>query len=148
LSATWCQLASVENAFRALGDETVNQELIAREARVHRDESPFPAKLMKFASDQGMEVHPVDSVTGMLDAIVSGKKVVLHAGPPAVGESHDTLASGVRMDHGRIEFLSNDPVTTGMTPVSLETVLSLLQPPFNHNKKTGSYSISRPEVAN
>ncbi|MDB5178269.1 MAG: Papain-like cysteine protease AvrRpt2 [Patescibacteria group bacterium] len=141
---SWCQLASLQNAFRALGDESVTQEDIAQTLHLNRLSPPFPSQLMDFAREKGLVVQEMDSVTDMVDALVAGSKVVLQTGYPAAPSQHTILVSGVRVDHGAIEFIYNDPATdNGDKSVSLGRMLELLEPPLAHNETNRSYALSK-----
>jgi hypothetical protein len=140
----WCQLACIENAFRALGDETVTQDVIADAAGVHPGGPPFPEEMMDFARSRGLAVQTTDSVASMIDRLAHGSKIVLLTGYPVTPMQHAILVSGVRIDQGNIEFLYNNPSEDdGAKSVGLERMLQLLEPPLAHNKISRSYSLSR-----
>ncbi len=143
----WCQLACVQNAFRALGDESVTQGEIARETRTHRQGRAFPDHVMEFVRGKEFEVEKMDSATAMIDALAGGSKVVLQTGYPVMPMQHSILVSGVRIDRGKIDFIYNDPaLDEGAQTVPLDRMLRLLEPPLAHNKLNRSYAISRSEA--
>lgn len=140
----WCQLASMQNAFTALGDSSVTQEGIAQKLHIHPDGRPFPDDLMQFARDKGMDVKKLDSVTEMIDLLASSSKIILNTGYPVVPIQHAILISGVRINHGEIEFFYNDSASDdGVKTVHLERMLKLFEPPLAHNTLNRSYAISR-----
>jgi len=144
----WCQLASLENAFKALGDTSVTQGSIAQELNIHPGSRPFPDNLVSFVRNKGLDASKMDSVTGMIDALVDGGKIILHTGYPAVAIQHAVLVSGVRIDHGTIEFLYNDSaMDEGIKTLPLSRMLELLEPPFAHNAINRSYAVSRSKPA-
>jgi hypothetical protein len=141
---SWCQLASLQNSFRALGDESISQDDIAQAVGIHREGRPFPDDLRDFAQSKGYRVQTMESGTQMIDALANGSKVVLETGYPASPVEHTVLVSGIRIDHGKIEFICNDPaLDQGAKPVGLARMLELLEPPLAHNKLTRSYAVSR-----
>lgn len=140
---SWCQLACLSNASRALGQEPPAQREIAEALAVHPQERPFTAEVLDFARGRGFETQGVETIAQMIDTLTSGSKVVLNIGYPAFPMQHAVLVSGIRVDRGQFEFFCNDPAWQhGVQTLGLNRMLELLEPAQPHNALYRSYAIS------
>lgn len=148
--ATSCQFACAADGMNALGvlDNPVSEDELKEDffEEMHYRGTPFPDHIAEFIRGQGFDVQKLTTMTSILDALIAGSKVTFGPHNPP----HALLASGVRISHGKIEFLINDPspAESGFAvPVPLEKAFNFVD--LSRYGKIGglAYAISAPPNA-
>lgn len=105
-----CQLASASNILKGLGlDVTENEVAKAIGKTGEAEGNVWQHELSKYLETLGLEVKRVMNALEVIESLIAGGKIVLPLLPPKYPYPHTVIISGIKIDHGNIEFYINDP---------------------------------------
>ncbi|MFA6437519.1 MAG: C39 family peptidase [Candidatus Paceibacterota bacterium] len=136
-----CQLASVSNILGALGIEVSEKEIAGEIGKSGEFADIWPDQLVKYLRDKGLDVTRINDTLEAIDVLIRGGKIVLFLLPPKYPVAHAVAISGVKINHGKIEFYVNDPQYKNYAEtLSLDDLVDIIIP-YSFNRITLPYAV-------
>lgn len=144
-----CQLATAVNALKALDpDSSVTEEEIAKAVGSDgsREGNIWPHEVLDCLTQKhGLKSRKISTTLQAIDALLDGEKIILPLLPPKYPFPHVVLISGIKMDHGEIEFYVNNAQHNSYPEVMpLSSVIDLIIP-YSFYKITPIFAVSKNE---
>jgi len=140
-----CQLASVSIILRALGIEISEKEIAEEIGKSGEFADVWPDQLVGYLKNKGLDVVRINNALEAIDILIKGGKIVLFLLPPKYPISHAVAISGIKINHGKIEFYVNDPQYKNYAEtLSLDDLTDIIIP-YSFNRITLPYAVLKGE---
>jgi len=141
-----CQVASASNILKALGFDITEEEVacsIGKKGNVKSN--VWPKDIIEYLEKEGLEVKRINNTLEAIELLIAGAKIVLPLQPPKYPYSHTIIISGVKIDHGNIEFYINDPNNRNHAEkMPLSNMINNIMPHY-YLRVNPVYAISKPD---
>lgn len=142
-----CSLAALSNALLALGFKATEEEIVEEfKTNIKPIAGVLPEEQIKYLNAKGFNVLKLTSALEMVESLIKGGKVILCLRPPKYPISHAIVISGIKIDHGKIEFYINDSSHKNYAETaSFSDVVDIIIP-YSYKKIVPDFAIFKSET--